>query len=548
MRFRLWLGSLVASLAMLAIPLAAQGAGGHKYLVMVVSGRDEDRATAENVAELLIARVAQNQIESVGPESLASDYPDQASLRRCAVDMGCISRAAATVGADHVLLGIMSREGQRVALSLELIDAVQRSSLARGRTILDMHDLASGTMALAGEVLGGGSGGEGRLTVTVLGGQAEAILLDGDEVGSGDTWESGDIPPGEHEVRVRLPGGHEVVELVQVEPGPNRLEIRVGEAAAPWERHLHRADEALRGGDPATAVAEARLALGAEGADRAKVNVALAKACLALIEAGQGHGALAREAVTAADRTTGAGPAGLRVRSMVARRLAKVRLEPGPGWTNPGRLDLVVVDPPPMSAMARLANSTVRSLAARTWELPMTLILPTQAHYRINGSLVILDPGDARSEYVISTRPAEPASHGARWRVGIHGAVDPGDWETFFAGISGQYMLWSLPAVGLVTHVALNHEEPSAAAGHQWWGNLGLAVVLRSFDDDLVLEQGLSLAVDPGNETAGLGLHLAAGYRLLTHLRLGPRAQLDLFEMAMSETVAGVSLQLTFEP
>lgn len=523
------------------------------------------------LAEMLIARLAQDGVESVGPETIQRDHPTASSLRRCAVDVGCVSRAATALGAQHVLLGLVSHEPRHVAVTLELIDALGRRSVARTSSVLPQGELGTGLLALADEVLAApasASSTAATLDLRIVGGRAQRVLFDGREVGTGSRWVGKELEPGEHELVIELEGGGQRRRQLTLGPWRETLVVRVGAAARPFERHLQRAEQALYDGRAQDALRLSEAALEAGGRAHGEVFLTLARACLALLDGPNASVPLVDRAFDAVRRALDlkAGAGASRLRAELARRFARVRLEPGEGWSGEGRVELVALgpgptdsaepgqdSPTPPEARRALAQALGRSLRGRRWALPMELRLPRPGSYEVNGRLLRLGARPEGRPLVLAIPPAPAHRREApRWAAGLLLAQGEGPGFDPQGGLEAIYGLRCGRSACLTLRAEVmlrgEGERDSGDERAQAWARLGPGGALFVWGRRLRLDASLELLVEPGRPALGLGVGAALGWAPgLGGLRLALRPALNLFGFSPERAEAGAQFVLGWE-
>lgn len=558
---------LAAGALLQAPPLGAEPP--RRYLVLVVAGEDDHAGQVAQLAEMLIARMAQDGVESVGPETIQRDHPSPSSLRRCAVDVGCVSRAASALGAQRVLLGLVSHEPQHVAVTLELIDALGRRSVARSSSVLHQDQLGQGLLALADEVLrtpSATTGHHATLDLRVVGGQALRFVFDGRPVGSGSRWVGTELEPGEHELVIELEGGGQRRRQITLGPWRETLVVRVGGAARPFELHLQQAEQALYDGHAQDALHHAEAALEAGGRAHGEVFLALARACLALLDGPQAAVPLVDRAFDAVRRALDlkAGAGATRLRAELARRFARVRLEPGEGWQDPGIVELTApariapaeprpsADVAPLPARQALAEAIGRSLRDRAWALPLELRLPRPGAYEINGRSINLGARPEGRPVVLAIPPAQGTGGGLpRWMLGalvaqgIAGGLDP---QLGLEAVFGFRCGRTACAVARAELSARRAGEGASLDRPVVWARVGPGVAAFLWARHLRLDASAELLVDPVAAEVGLGLGAAASWALgWGGLRVGLRPAFNLFDFSPERAELGAQLVVGWE-
>jgi hypothetical protein len=114
---------LAAATLLVAIPRAAAAA--EKVAVLVLATSDQNADLADNVTEVVIARVAaQGGLEIAGKEEFRARLGVESERRTqsCVDDTGCLARAAVSLGVRRILTGNVGARGRQFLFSLSLID------------------------------------------------------------------------------------------------------------------------------------------------------------------------------------------------------------------------------------------------------------------------------------------------------------------------------------------------------------------------------------------------------------------------------------------
>ena len=528
-----------------------------RYLVLVVAGYDHHQAVAENAVELIIARLAQEEIEPVGPEGLTRDYPDRSTLRRCAVDLGCICRAARTMGADRVLLGLMSQRGEKIDVTLEVIDALERRSIARTAANLDEGEFAPRILELASALLQeleGTAEVGATLVLSIEGASARRILFDGKPVGSGRAWTGEGLELGEHELLLELEDGSTLRRSLSLGKGRKELTLRLGDAALPHERHLQKAEAALFEGKAGLALTEVRAALRDQaGAQQGAVHLMLGRVCLSMLLGTEPSAELLDQAFDAVRRASDlmAGPEVIQLRAELARHFARVRLEPGPGWTQPGSIHLRELGPSQRGSRPALLRSIASRLDGQKWHLPAELRLPRPGRYRINGQDLILGQ-QAESRLRVLALPARQMSISGPVPPALSLLAAPGDGGIgeVYGGLAAQLFPWCSEAACLGGRVEASVKVPSSGRGsssRSFWLSCGPGLSRLLLSSRLRVDLSLAGLWAPGSAELGLGMSGAAGWLLGAGLRLGLRPSWSFFDLQVEGSTLGVQVELSYE-
>jgi hypothetical protein len=112
-------GALVVVTLISAAPSYAQA---RRTVVIISPGAGTDPALADNLSEVIIARLARSGDELLGPDELSAHLggPDRADVRACVQDARCLKRVAGELGAARAAVGevAIGRGGYTFHLSL----------------------------------------------------------------------------------------------------------------------------------------------------------------------------------------------------------------------------------------------------------------------------------------------------------------------------------------------------------------------------------------------------------------------------------------------
>jgi len=462
-----------------------------RHLVLVVTGQSAQQGRADGAAEVLIARLAGDGVESVGPEGLLRDYPEPASLRRCAVDIECLSRAASVLGADRVLLGLLSAQDDALGMTLELIDTTARRSLGRVAGKLPEAEFAARLLGLAEELL---------------------------------------RRPASAGASPSTPG--------RAVPSP---EVTRQRAAG---------EQALTQGDFERARELGQAALRAPGGDEPGVHALLVRACLGLLDGHQPRLGHLDEAARAARRGVelGGGATALQLQAELHRRFARVRLEPGVGWTGGAHLRVEALPDESGREPALVAQRLARELGERVHHPPLELLLPRPGRYRLNGlPLVVGPPGEPEPLVLrVDGRPPAPA---LPWlSVAVLGSAGT-SLETVDGGIALAFYPWCGATLCLEARVEADLRLRSAVdpPRHARWLRGGLGAAWYPLAARLRLDLALEGLLEPASGEPGFALGGGAAWRVLGPLRLGLRPFCNFFAAAIDESALGAQLELSGE-
>jgi hypothetical protein len=118
--------SVLTALTLAALLGAARPArAGEKLAVLVIGTSEKDAELADNVTEVIIARVAQAQkIEVAGKEEFRARLGVESEKRAqdCLADSSCLGRAAVSLGVRRIVTGNVGARGKQYLFNLNLND------------------------------------------------------------------------------------------------------------------------------------------------------------------------------------------------------------------------------------------------------------------------------------------------------------------------------------------------------------------------------------------------------------------------------------------
>jgi hypothetical protein len=112
-------GTLLAA----ALGAARPARAAEKLAVLVLATNDKEAELGDNVTEVIIARVAQRGgVEIAGKEELRARLGDASDQRAqsCLDDIGCLGRAAVSLGVRRIVAGTVGTRGKQYLFSLNL--------------------------------------------------------------------------------------------------------------------------------------------------------------------------------------------------------------------------------------------------------------------------------------------------------------------------------------------------------------------------------------------------------------------------------------------
>jgi len=134
-------------LAAVTVALAGARAGGAaaddraKLAVLILGASPGDGELAENVTELLIARIAERGgSDLIGTPEVrrrAASLAAAVGPAGCADERSCLARAAVALGASRALVGSVGRSGQRFLLDVAVVDLTDGRRAARAERVID---------------------------------------------------------------------------------------------------------------------------------------------------------------------------------------------------------------------------------------------------------------------------------------------------------------------------------------------------------------------------------------------------------------------------
>ena len=155
-RARRWLSAASCAAATWALPAAAQAT--ERIAVAMVSEDVRDVALAENLAEVAVAKLAETRSgEFVGTRELRRlierTYRDK-PLASCVYEAPCLTHLREDLAVALVIVGKLHREGTRIVLTLELLDAasgIEKHQVSRSSDD-GVADLVKATQAAVSEL------------------------------------------------------------------------------------------------------------------------------------------------------------------------------------------------------------------------------------------------------------------------------------------------------------------------------------------------------------------------------------------------------------
>jgi hypothetical protein len=150
--------ALIACSGAVALPARGDPAPTQKVAVLVAGVSAADAELAENVSEVVIARVAQRgNFKIVGTREVRRRITDRpgAAGRSCAKETDCMIRVALALGATSALVGTVGMDTDHYRLGLVFEDLAKGSERARGkRTVAaDVGPLVTAAQDLTDELL-----------------------------------------------------------------------------------------------------------------------------------------------------------------------------------------------------------------------------------------------------------------------------------------------------------------------------------------------------------------------------------------------------------
>jgi PEGA domain-containing protein len=119
---RLWMATLGLLVAGLASAGVAAAGGKPKLAALILKSGSVDEELADNLTEVLIARLARRG-EIAGKEELKSRLGvDERAAAECMQNIGCLGRAGTELGVTRLVVGTLGRRGDDYLYNLNLID------------------------------------------------------------------------------------------------------------------------------------------------------------------------------------------------------------------------------------------------------------------------------------------------------------------------------------------------------------------------------------------------------------------------------------------
>jgi PEGA domain len=214
-------------------------AGKERIAVLVVGASPREVEIADNVTEVVIARVVQGSSAEIAgtPEfrrRLGLETPRQAGS--CLEDANCLGRVAVSLGVTRIVAGSVSRRDKQYLFNLALHDIPGERVLARVFRIVEgsVDDLVRSVQDATDELFVV-KPDPGRVRVTSATPTAR-VTIDDAFVGTTPVV-SGNLVPGKHTVRVEKRGHFAWASEVQV-PQASTLEINLTPDSLPERKTL----------------------------------------------------------------------------------------------------------------------------------------------------------------------------------------------------------------------------------------------------------------------------------------------------------------------
>jgi hypothetical protein len=210
----------------LAAPRPARA--GEKLAVLVVGTSEKDAELADNLTEVIIARVAQVQkIELAGKEEFRARLGVESERRAqdCLNDVGCLSRAAVSLGVRRIVTGNVGARGKQFLFALNLNDVETGKVESRVFRLVEggVEDLIRALQEATGELFKPRPE-PGRINVESEP-QGARVSIDNAYLGVTPLI-SGTLLAGKHNVRVEADARFPWTSKVEVRPG-QELQIKL---------------------------------------------------------------------------------------------------------------------------------------------------------------------------------------------------------------------------------------------------------------------------------------------------------------------------------
>jgi hypothetical protein len=243
-RARVLLRALLLATIVGAIPARADVAPAPsrvKLAALILKTGDVDQDLADNLTEVLIARLAERPLPGVGAVTLVGKEQlrarmgsDERRALACLEDMGCLGPVGVELGVTRVVVGTLGRRGDDYLYNLSLVD------IASGKVESRVFQLVAGKVDALIEAVQATADrlflpkvepGSVRVVSAVAGAM---VYLDDLFVGSTPVRRDG-VEPGSHRLRVEAEGHRGWQNVVDV-PAGSLLEISVPLSSLPERR------------------------------------------------------------------------------------------------------------------------------------------------------------------------------------------------------------------------------------------------------------------------------------------------------------------------
>jgi hypothetical protein len=228
----------VAGAVLLAAAAAARPArAGEKLAVLVLATAEKDAELADNLTEVIIARVArQGGVEIAGKEEFRARLGVESERRAqaCLDDIGCLGRAAVSLGVRRIVAGSVGTRGKQFLFNLNLTNVETGRVEARVFRLVEggVEDLIR-AVGEASEELFRPRVEPGKIQVDSAPAGAR-VAIDNAYLGVTPLI-SGTLLAGKHNVRVEADGRFPWMSRVEVGPG-QELQIKLSSDNLPLRR------------------------------------------------------------------------------------------------------------------------------------------------------------------------------------------------------------------------------------------------------------------------------------------------------------------------
>lgn len=227
---------LVAAALAFAAPAGADEPARDKLAALILKSGEVDQELADNLTEVLIARIGQKQkMAIVGKERLRAQMgQDERRSLECIAQVACLGQIGVQLGVTRIVVGTLGRRGGDYLYNLTLVD------IGSGKVENRIFELVAGKVdALIGAVQNTADRlfepkvepGAVRVRSAVVGAM---VYLDDAFVGSTPVRRDG-VEPGPHRLRVEKEGHRGWANQVEV-PAGSTLEITVPLSSLPARR------------------------------------------------------------------------------------------------------------------------------------------------------------------------------------------------------------------------------------------------------------------------------------------------------------------------